>query len=190
MGEIEVTPPIGKGKSPAISFQHWESIRLDYVTGKGNLAWCARKNNVSVSRVRTRAKTDGWQEQREDYFRELNLRKSIPLMAAALEPARYEGEVPMPAVQPLSADYFLKHAQAHHQNLDAIATAINRNWRVILDEGSTITTEQRASLTKETRELILLQRRLLAIPDIAPVKRTEKTRSTQGDIQISSLKAL
>jgi len=170
-----------------IPFAEWEGVRIDYVTGKGNLAWCARKAGINVQRVRNRAKSDGWKEQREQYFKEVNARKSIPLMAAALNPAPYEA--PTPTIQPLSPDYFLAHAQCHHGNLDRIKEAINRNWKEILDEGSTITTEQRTAITRETRELILLQRKLLGIPDVAPLRRNTTEKSARPkDIDIAQLK--
>ena len=170
----------------------WEACRIDFVTGKGSLRWCSQRHEISYRTVCGRAYKEDWTRQRESWFREKKLRESVPIIAAALQPPPYHGEVPIP--QPLSRDFFLHHANRHHANLDPISDQINENWKEIQDKETQITIEQRVAVLRETRELITLQRQLLGIPNVAPIRRmsaesTRNQRGFAGDIDLSEMKA-
>lgn len=183
-------PPRGKSK---YSFEQWEACRVDFVTGKGSARWCAQKNGINYRMVLTRCYKEDWVKQRDSWFREKKLRESIPVVAAALSPPQYHGDVPMP--QPLSRDFFLHHANKHHANLDPIAEQIAKNWKMLNgDEDGTLSVEQRTAVIRETRELISLQRQLLGIPNVAPIRRPsgEDRRNKgrdMGDVDLTQLRS-
>jgi len=169
----------------------WEAVRVDFVTGKGSLRWCSQRHSISYHTVCGRAYREDWSRQRESWFREKKLRESIPMVAAALQPPEYHGDVPIP--QPLSRDFFLHHANRHHANLEPIGEQIVENWKVIQDKEGGTTIEQRVAILRETRELISLQRQLLGIPNVAPIRRPafgeqKPKRGFSGDVDLSQLK--
>lgn len=176
------------------SFEQWEACRIDFVTGKGSIRWCAQKNDIAYSTVLKRCYRDEWPRQRDDWFREKKLRDSVPVVAAALNPPSYAGETPLP--QPLSPEFFLHHANRHHANLDNIGDQIAYNWKLLKGEieDQVLTIEQRTAVMRETRELIALQRTLLGIPNVAPIRRPsgESQRNkagSMGDIDLTKLRS-
>lgn len=176
------------------SFEQWEACRIDYVTGKGSVRWCAQRHNINYRMALTRCYKEDWTKQRDDWFREKKLRDSVPVIAAALNPPSYAGETPLP--QPLSTDFFLHHANRHHANLDPIADQISENWKMLKGEKDdmVLTIEQRTAVMRETRELIALQRQLLGIPNVAPIRRpsgeSQRNRvGSMGDIDLTKLRS-
>lgn len=176
------------------SFEQWEACRIDFITGKGSARWCAQKHQINYRMVLARCYKDDWVKQRDDWFREKRLRDSVPVVAAALNPPAYAGETPLP--QPLSPDFFLHHANRHHANLDPIGDQISENWKMLKGEKEDVvlTIEQRTAVLRETRELIALQRQLLGIPNVAPIRRPsgENIRNksgSMGDLDLTKLRS-
>lgn len=177
MPKADPNKPLQHRRSSKIPFEKWDAARIDFVTGKGSMRWVSHQHNINYSTVLQRAYREGWTEQRETWFKEKKLREAGPLVAAALRPPTDHAEIGVP--QPISHDYFVTHANRHHANLDKIYKCLTDNWNMILGEGKakvSVTLEQRTALIRETRELIALQRKLLGIPDVSPIRQDKQIK--------------